>query len=173
MFHRFSCYYIDFWTELQIIRLIPRKYNLSKLDILQWQHKARVKWWEESLRMPFSLSRWDLRGLHIALKPRCCRHLSSTGAEGRQKVLPGAGLDAGRGVRSFLAVPRPVTPRQSLPALLSPHPCSRLNRLSHLQIKLFDCSSQCALLQVWSTVPLNSDFIKVTKSEKERRDCPC
>ena len=54
MCHRFSCYYIDFWTELQIIRLTPRKYNLSKLDILQWQRNARVKWWEESLRMTFS-----------------------------------------------------------------------------------------------------------------------
>ena len=73
---------------------------------------------------------------------------------------------AGRGVWSFLGVPHPVTTRESLPALLSPHPFSPLNRLSHLQIKLLHCSSQCVLLHIWTTVTLNFDFIKVTKVKK-------
>ena len=86
----------------------------------------------------------------------------------RGETLPRVGLDAGRGVWSFLAVPCPVARRQLLPALPSPHPLSRLNCLSHLQAKLFSRSSQGVLFQVWTAVPLSSNFIKVTKSEKER-----
>ena len=121
--------------------------------------------------MTVSLSRWDLGDPHVAREERRFRTLVKYRSGRRGETLPRAGLDAGRGVWSFLVVPHPVARRQLLPALPSPHPLSRLNCLSHLQAKLFP-----ALLNVCSfkfgqqchLVPTSS---RPQRVKKERRDC--